>query len=87
VAAISDADKKAIGDKWAQSLQPHMAAFAAAAPAAAGAIDAKKIFCDDWPAAKTALQALQAFVPQPGPIIIGLAISAGDAAHSTICGK
>jgi hypothetical protein len=84
VAGISDADKKAIGEKWAQSLQPHAAAFAAPAAAAAG-VDPKKIFCDDWPTAKSVLQALQSVVPQPGPIIIGLVISAGDAAHSTIC--
>jgi hypothetical protein len=85
VAGISEADKQAIGEQWARNLQPHMAAFAAAAPAAAAppaGIDPQKLFCEQWPTIKQALQFLQGVIPQPGPILIGLIIAAGDAAHN-----
>ena len=88
MAGISEADKKTIAEKWAQNLQPHMTAFAAAAPAAAaGGIDPKQAFCNDWPTIKQVLQFLQGVIPQPGPILIGVIIAAGDAAHNTICGS
>ncbi len=82
--AISDADKQAIGALWAQMLEANGAA-AIAAPAAAPGFDPKSVFCKDWLTAKQVLQALQVVVPQPGPIIIGLVVSAGDAAHQKIC--
>ncbi|HEY8698316.1 MAG TPA: hypothetical protein VIM02_11920 [Rhizomicrobium sp.] len=80
------ADKKAIGELWAQALEKRAPAARAQRLSMTGG-DAKSIFCKDWPTAKSVLQALQAVVPQPGPIIIGLVIAAGDAAYQRLCGK
>ena len=78
--SVTDEQKRAIGDLWAHNVTAHPAPAAHAA-----AIDPKQEFCKDWPIAKQVLQALQTVVPQPGPILIGLVIAAGDAAHSTVC--
>jgi hypothetical protein len=64
-------------------MQQRLLGLARAATAAG--VNPKDVFCKEWPTIKTVLEWLQGIVPQPGPIIIKLVITAGDAAHSTIC--
>ena len=77
-----NADKQVIADTWADLLNApnaHAALMAAVAPGGTN------VFCKDWPTAKSVLQSLQPIVPQPGPIIIGIIISLGDAAYQHVC--
>lgn len=48
--------------------------------------NAKDVFCNGWPAAKTVLESIAAMIKNPiVKVIIGIVIKAGDALSAKIC--
>jgi hypothetical protein len=83
MSAVSKADKQAVAERWAEILDAGVPVTAE--KALVGGIDPREEFCKDWQDVKKFLQAIQPLLPQPGPIIVGLVITLGDAAFGRLC--
>lgn len=86
MADFTSSDRQKAAEAIAQLLTSGEPAAALEAPVSVAALpDPKSIFCENWPIARSVLEALKLVLPKFAGLI-DLIIGFGDKLHGTICG-